>query len=141
MVQNSIFNWRINKDSYNSRALKQTYQTAVKMTATTPQTMEGFTMNTEEGATRRELPLTKTTEFWVATVNTFGSLYEVSGTFVYSKDDKVKITPMDTQRCVTAFGELFPGIEQFPRNVCFTREEKTLMTCAEKLDERWREDK
>ena len=68
-------------------------------------------MNTEEGATRRALPLTKTTEFWVATVNTFGSLYEVSGTFVYSKDDKVKITPMDTQRCVTAFGKLFPGIE------------------------------
>ena len=65
----------------------------------------------------------------------FGALYEVRVHF-FSKDDKVKVIPMNSQRCVTAFEELFPGTKQFPRKVCLMREEKALMTCAWQLDER-----
>ena len=86
---------RKHKDSYISRALRQTYQVAVKMVATASKTMEGFTTHTEDRVTRGALPLNKTFEFWMAAVNLFWALYEVSGTFVYSMDDKVKVTPMN----------------------------------------------
>ena len=39
--------------------------------------------------------------------------------FVYSKDVKVKVTPTNAQRCVTAFGETFSGIAQFSQQSLF----------------------
>ena len=55
----------------------------------------------------------------MATVRKFGALYEVIGNFVYSKDDTVKVTPMNAQRCVTAFGESFPGTAHFSQQSLF----------------------
>ena len=75
------------------------------MVRTAPQVMEGFTKYTEEGVTRGALCLNTTTRFWVAVVSTFWALYELIGTFVYSKDDMVKVTSMNAQHCVTSFGE------------------------------------
>ena len=52
-------------------------------------------------------------------MSTFGALSEDRGPFVYSKDDKVKVTPVNAQRCVIAFGEAFPGITQFSQKSLF----------------------
>ena len=82
---------RQHANSYNSRALKQTYQVVVKIARTAPHMMEWFTQHTEERVTRGALPLTATTELWVAAVSTFGALYEVRGNFVYSKDEILSI--------------------------------------------------
>ena len=109
---------RLHKDSHISRGLKQKYQSVIKMTRTAPHIIEGFTTHTSEGITRGTLPLTTTTEFWVATVSTCGALYEDRVFFVYSKDAKVKATQTNAQRCVTAFGETFPGIAQFSEQSC-----------------------
>ena len=76
----------------------------------------------------------------MATVRKFGALYEVRGNFVYSKDDTVKVTPMNAQRFVTAFGESFPGTAYFPSKVYLKKDEKTLMTCAAQLAEQWKGD-
>lgn len=72
---------RLHKDSHISRGLKQKYQSVIKMARTAPHMMEGFTTHTAEGITRGALPLTTTTEFWVATVSIFGALYEDRGFF------------------------------------------------------------
>ena len=81
---------RQNNDSYNSKTLKQTYQSAIKMTVSTPKTMDSFEEYVVNGRSRETLPLTKVTEFQSATVITFGALYEASGTNVYSTDDMIK---------------------------------------------------
>ena len=54
---------RQNNDSYNIKTLKQTYQSAVKMTATSPTTMEDFQERVVEGGSRGTLHLTNVTEF------------------------------------------------------------------------------
>ena len=110
---------RLHKESHISRGLKQTYQSAVKMARTDPHMMEGFIALTAEGTTRGALHLTTTTEFWVAAVSKFGALYEDHGSFVYSKDDKVKVTPMNAQKCVISYGEAFPGTAQFSKQGLF----------------------
>ena len=110
---------RLHKDSHISRELKQTYQAAMKMAQTAPHMMAGFTTHTTDGITRGAIPLHKITVFWIATVSTFGALSEDFGPFVYSKDEGVKATPRNAQRCVLAFGEAFPGITQFSQQSLF----------------------
>ena len=81
---------RQNNDSYNSKTLKQTYQSAIKMTVSTPKTMDSFEEYVVNGRSRETLPLTKVTEFQSATVITFGAIYEASRMNVHSTDDMIK---------------------------------------------------
>ena len=83
---------RQNHDSCNSKTLKQTYQSAVKMAASAPKTMNGFDGHVVDRESRGALPLTKSTKFWITVVSIFGVLYETNGTSVYSTEDVAKST-------------------------------------------------
>ena len=73
---------RQSKTSYQSKKLKLHYQKATRMATTAPRELPGYRNYTEEGGTHEGLPMSIVTEFWLATVNTFGALYEVVFTSV-----------------------------------------------------------
>ena len=60
------------------------YQSAVKMAAYVPKTMDVFEEHVVDGESR---------EVWLAIVISLGALYETSGTSVYSIDDMIKVPP------------------------------------------------
>ena len=55
---------RQSNDSYNSKALNQTYQSAIKMSVSSPTTIEGFEDHVIEGESRGARPLTNVYAFW-----------------------------------------------------------------------------
>ena len=54
---------RQNNDSYNSKMLKQTYQSAVKMAVSASKAMDSFEEHVVDEHSRGALPITKVTEF------------------------------------------------------------------------------
>ena len=89
------------------------------MATTAPRELPGYRKYTEEGGTHEALPMSIVTEFWLTSVNTFGALYEVVITSVYSRQRKSKITPPETKQCVTKFLESFPGLVPFTELTLF----------------------
>ena len=87
------------------------------MTEVDPITLEGFEEHLVEGGSRGALLLTTATEFQLAVVCTFGALYEVSGTSVYSTDDKNKKTSANAHRCIKFFEKAFQSKEIFSSQV------------------------
>ena len=83
------------------------------MATTAPRELPGYRKYTEEGGTHKALSMSIVTEFWLSAVNTFGALYEVVFTSVYSRQGKAKITPPEARQCVTKFLESFPGLVPF----------------------------
>ena len=91
----------------------------------TPNTMEGFEVHVVEGESREALPLTKVAEFWIATVSTFGFLYEAIVTSVYSKHDTAKNISLErTTLPFSHFLNSFPGIEEFTQHSLFEEGDK-----------------
>ena len=84
---------RESKNSDNSRRLKTISHATVKLAATSPSLIPGYKIYTAQTKELWDiLPMTKETEFWLASVTTFGNLSEVNFTSVYSKKEIAKIT-------------------------------------------------
>ena len=91
----------------------------MRMETTAPRELPGYRKYTEEGGTHKALSMSIVTEFWLSAVNTFGALYEVVFTSVYSRQGKAKITPPEARQCVTKFLESFPGLVPFTELTLF----------------------
>ena len=107
------------KTSYQTKKLKLHYQKAMKMANTAPTELPGYRKYTEEGVTHEALPMSIVTEFWLAVVHTFGSLYEAVFTSVYSRHGKAKMTPPEAKPCITKFLESFPDLVPFTELTLF----------------------
>ena len=55
---------RQSNDAYNSKTLNQTYQSAIKISVSSPTTIEGFEDHVVEGESRGARPLTNVYAFW-----------------------------------------------------------------------------
>ena len=89
------------------------------MATTSSRDLLGYRKYIEKGGTHEALPMFIVTEFWLSVINTFGALYEVVFTSVYSRQEKAKITPPDAKQCVTKFLESFPGLVPFTELTLF----------------------
>ena len=70
--------------SFNGKIIKPLYQVSVKMAATLPTLLpENRTYATDKEVTITASPVNSITEFWLATVSTFGALHEVDCVSVY----------------------------------------------------------
>ena len=85
--------------SFNGKIIEPLYQVSVKMAAT-PSTFhpESWTYATNKGVIITAVPVNSITEFWLATVSTFGALYEAEYVSVYSTLGQRQDTP-DKARC------------------------------------------
>ena len=110
---------RQSKTSYQTKKLKLHYQKATRMATTAPTELPGYRKYTEEGVTHEALPMSIVTEFWLAAVHTFGSLYEAVFTSVYSRHGKAKMTPPEAKPCITKFLESFPDLVPFTELTLF----------------------
>ena len=99
---------RQNKDLYNSKTLRQTYQSAVKMAATAPKMMDGYTVHDVDGVSRVSLSLTKATECWLTVVRTYGATWSEGGPSVWSKDNMVKKDPCKCKQLCNAIRKRIP---------------------------------
>ena len=107
------------KASYQTKKLKLHYQKAMKMANTALTEIPGYKKYTEDGVTHEALPMTIVTEFWLAAVYTFGTLYEPVFTSVYSRHGKAKMTPPEAKPWITEFLASFPDLAPFTKLTLF----------------------
>ena len=111
------------------------------MMANTPNTMEGFEVHVVEGESREALPLAKVAEFWIATVSTFGFLYEAIVTSVYSKHDTAKISLSNVQHYLLVTSSTHSReLKSLLNTVYLKKATNEHMTYVTRLDKQWKED-
>ena len=99
------------------------------MATTAPSDLPDYRMYAEERRTYETLLMSIVTEFWLSTVNTFESLYEVVFQSVYSRTGTAK-------QCVAKFLESFPEIAPFTQLTLFDEGKIEFMTFAIRQQER-----
>ena len=81
-------------NSHSNRTLKHIYNATVKLAATPPTMLPDSVLETLDNQLQvRTIPVTPLTEFWLASVSTFGALYEAEFISVYSKTDHPITSP------------------------------------------------
>ena len=100
--------------SFNGKIPKPLHQVYVKMIATPPTLLpESRTYVIDKGVIITAVPVNSITEFWLATVSTFGALYEAEYVSVYSTLGQRQDTP-DKARCwVDTVSQIVPSIVLF----------------------------